>query len=557
MNQHDTGSELLWADGPPRGAWHSFNSTPWLHPWLTRRNLSAIREASSVWREEAKRVLERVDRIPTQFAFIGNIANGMYMRAKAIAQTGAQIQVFVLYGDESIFSDPRWEEYGGFLPTSVSYLASDKWFLKEIETTTPFYQFNVSNAWASMGECDLPSYASSIDFRRWRAFFADLPAFERLQSHDAVLACQKPYVAYLSGRPYAATVMGGDLWLEASRDDELGRLQRTAFARAGCVLGSNPWNYSHARRYGLTNFIQLPIILNENDYSPGPPMERARWEEMSGGNFFVLSTARADDVYKGSQIGLTGFAEFSRNFASARLVFVSWGKHIDRLKETAEKLGISDRIVFVPVCGKRKLVEYLRSADCLLDQFTVGYYGATAIEGAACGTPVIMRFEQDQYEPLFESGPPPFLNASSGTQVANALEFIARSPAERRRELSAKHRNWFMKSHSGKRWAADYFAILAALALGHHFSFKVSPLAAGLSPAEMLYHSEQLASAPTFPNYERTPLLEEHLSRIEDRLSSLATQLALQNHQIAEAGDQMSRLIAPIVRVRRLLGLRR
>ena len=24
MNQNDLGSELLWADGPPRGAWHSF-----------------------------------------------------------------------------------------------------------------------------------------------------------------------------------------------------------------------------------------------------------------------------------------------------------------------------------------------------------------------------------------------------------------------------------------------------------------------------------------------------------------------------------------------------
>ena len=355
--------------------------------------------------------------------------------------------------------------------------------------------------------------------------------------------------------------MGGDLWLEASRDDELGRLQRTAFAQAGCVLGTNPWNYAHARRYGLNNFIQLPIVLNEDDYSPGPPIERARWEEMSGGNFFALSTARADDVYKGSQIGLTGFAEFSRKVPGARLVFVTWGKNIDRLKEIAEKLGISDRIMFVPVCGKRKLVEYLRSADCLLDQFIVGYYGATAIEGAACGTTVIMRYEKAQYEALFESGPPPFLDASTGTQVANALELIAASPAERRSELSAAHRNWFMKSHSGKRWAADYLAILAALALGHRFSFNESPLAAGLSPAEILYHSEQLASAPTFPNYEHIPSLGEHLNRIEDRLSLLATQLARQIENVeqrtAETGRQMSRLIDPIMRVRRLLGMRR
>ena len=113
-----------------------------------------------------------------------------------------------------------------------------------------------------------------------------------------------------------------------------------------------------------------------------------------GGDFFVLSTARADDVYKGSKIGISGFAEFSRTAPGARLVFVSWGRDIGGLKETAQRLGILDRVIFVPVSGKRRLVEYLRSADCLLDQFVVGYYGATALEAAACGTPVIMRYEE-------------------------------------------------------------------------------------------------------------------------------------------------------------------
>ena len=369
-------------------------------------------------------------------------------------------------------------------------------------------------------------------------------------------------MAYLSGRPYAATQMGGDLWFEAARDDELGRLQRAAFANAGCVFGSNPWTYSHARRYGFNNFIQLPLVLNETDYSPGPPIKRSEWQASSGGDFFVLSTARADDVYKGSKIGISGFAEFSRTAPGARLVFVAWGNNIDGLKETAQRLDILDRVIFVPVSGKRLLVEYLRSADCLLDQFHVGYYGATALEGAACGTPVIMRYEAAQYEALLEVGPPPFVNASNSSLVADALDFIARSSVDRRRELSATHRDWFIRAHSGKRWAGDYVAILGALALGHRFSFNESPLAADLSPTEILYHSEQLATAPTFPNYERPRSLGEHLCRIEDRLSLLVTHVARQASRIenlerlsAETGRQLSLLAGPIVRVRKLLGI--
>jgi Glycosyl transferases group 1 len=288
---------------------------------------------------------------------------------------------------------------------------------------------------------------------------------------------------------------------------------------------------------------------------------------------FLFYRLPADDYYKGSGTGLRGFAEFSRRFPAARLLVTTWGNDLEALKKVAERLDILDRVMFIAVAGKRMLVNYLRSADCLLDQLVVGYYGATALEAAACGTPVIMRFEVAQYEALLESGPPPFFNASTSADVANALEWIATHP-ERRPEIAIQNRDWFLKNHSGQRWATDYIAVLGALALGHRFSFVESPLAAGLSPTEILYHSEQLASAPTFPNYERTRSLGEHLNRIEDRLSLLATHIARQSDPIAtlpnlalrienveqrsaETGRQMSLLIDPIIRVRRLLGIRR
>jgi glycosyltransferase involved in cell wall biosynthesis len=561
-----TQQQEIWPDGPPRDAWHSFDATPWLHPWLTRANLRAMREASAGWRAEARRVVERADRVPNNFGFVGNMANVMAMPARYLVRKGVGIEVFRLYGDQSIFSDARWEEYDGVLGEGISYTRVDSSFLDGVQTSFPFSSFDATGEWATMRASDVPSYARDLDFRRWPQYFCNLQAFDRLQAFDALFAAQGPYVAYLSGRPYAATTTGGDIWLECSRDDALGRLQRTAFAQAGCVLVTTPWLFAHARRYGFNNFLYLPFIIDEQVYAPGPPELRAQWHATSGGDFFVLSTARADDYYKGPQIGLRGFAEFSRKFAGARLVVTVWGNNIEAVKKTSTELGISDRVLFMPVAGKRRLIKYLRSADCLLDQFVVGYYGATALEAAACGVPVIMRLEQAQYEALFEGGAPPFVNAVNSTEVANALEFVALDP-ERRHKLSADHRDWFLRNHGGDRWGADYVAVLGALALGHRFSFIESPLAADLSPTEILYHSEQLASAPTFPNYERTPSLEEHLKRIEDRLSLLATRVAQQSdlalrienveQRSAETGRLMSRLIDPIMRVRRLLGIRR
>ena len=226
------------------------------------------------------------------------------------------------------------------------------------------------------------------------------------------------------------------------------------------------------------------------------------------------------------------------------MVVTTWGKNFDAIQSSALQLDIADRVIFAPVAGKRLLVKYLRSADCLLDQFALGYYGATGIEGAACGVPVIMRFEHAQYDALFESGAPPFLNASTSTEVSNALEFLA-TDAERRRELSKKHREWFLISHSGQRWADDYFAILGALALGHKFSFAGSPLAAETSAAERLYHAEQLAAAPEFPNYEKPRAstsemqLSEHVREQSHRISELTAEV---NARLDRIEPQMSKM---------------
>src|SRR5207253_320495 len=136
----------------------------------------------------------------------------------------------------------------------------------------------------------------------------------------------------------------------------------------------NSTSFAHARRYGMRHLIYVPFILDQGTYCPGEPSFREQWRAQSGGHFFVLSTARVDEFYKGSSIGLEGFAVFSRDHPEARLVQLGWGADLPQMRRKLADLGIADRAIMLPAAGKRRLISYLRSADCLIDQFKLGYF---------------------------------------------------------------------------------------------------------------------------------------------------------------------------------------
>ena len=105
----------------------------------------------------------------------------------------------------------------------------------------------------------------------------------------------------------------------------------------------------------------------------------------------------------------------------ARLVVIGWGEDLDFAKNQVAQIGLADSVLFLPTVGKRRLVHYLRAADALMEQFVLGYYGASALEAMACGKPVIMRIEQEQYDALVEVRAPPVLSAENGTDVERHL----------------------------------------------------------------------------------------------------------------------------------------
>jgi glycosyltransferase involved in cell wall biosynthesis len=246
--------------------------------------------------------------------------------------------------------------------------------------------------------------------------------------------------------------------------------------------------------------IYLPFLLDEDKYSPGPPIFREQWCKEVGGDFFVMISSRIDYSFKGSDIAINAFAQFVKGVPTARLIVTDWGKDKSRMELIFEELGISDKVLIVPPAGKRMLIKRLRSADCLIDQLILGYYGASALEAMSCGLPVIMNLNQAQYDSLIPEGCAPVCQADTEKQVLQQLLKLYYN-INYRKVVGTKLREWFLQTHSNKKWGKIYEAILWGVSKKKLPEYDNSPLGVALSIEEIDYHFLELKNAPNFPDY--------------------------------------------------------
>lgn len=481
-----------------REAWHSWDQHPWKHPWLTSKNLRQMRDYSRDFFEREIQNTANMDVRKLKIGFCGNLANNLYFRARPLRREGLDIDIFLHPDDKFVMGQPAWEEFDGVLngPATMQELEAIGVHLQEVPGV---YARLPDEADTSLPLPFLRDYDKSHFLPYVEGpYRATLRA---LHQKDVLWGAQSTYLSYLANRPYVVSQTGGDIWLEASRDDMLGHLQRLAYANARVFVVSNPWSYAHARRYGFRNLIYLPMTLDQTQYCPGHGASRKEWEASTDGNFFVLTTSRLDERNKGSSLAIAGFAEFAKRCPGARLVAPGWGKDHSLAEGALAKLGIADRMIWLPLSGKEKVRDYLRSADVFIDQFVLGYFGAAGLEAMATGLPVIGRTEMAQYEALCETGAPPILQAASAVEVAQALVGLQANSAMRKK-IGENSRKWFLNNHGSSRWYPQYQALFNATAANQRVSWRRSPLSAPLGSDEIEYHRTGLAAAPPFPNYQ-------------------------------------------------------
>lgn len=497
----------------PKDEWDSFDRTPWQHPWMTADNIRRFAAFSKSQLAQLERRLEghrRKTRLlgwlhpsrskPSKgrYAFVCNMANVNYVRAAPLRRREVDVDLVLHPHDDFVFAQPAWEEFDG----EITELGEDPGAkLRQARLPDWVHRYPAESNWESVLLESEKATVTPEQVLLWPEYMPYLRTAEALSRYDALLVSQFPYLGFFSGRPYLFGQIGGEIWFEASRNDPLGILTRRAIEAASAVLVSNPITLPHARRYGLHNLLYVPLPLDEDVYSPGDSADiRSEWRDRIGGDFFVLTSMRMDRYWKGAQHALDGFVRFASRASEARLVVLGWGDDLESARNQVKQLGLLDRVLFLPTVGKKRLVRYLRAADLAIEQFVLGYYGASGLEAMACGKPIIMRIEREQYDALIDVGAPPVLDAQNGLDVEKHLSALYGDRALCRR-IGEQTRDWFIKAQSSERWYKVYRLLLEAIAAGIPLSFSGSPLLEPLSKEEREYHAEQLASAPPFPHY--------------------------------------------------------
>jgi glycosyltransferase involved in cell wall biosynthesis len=475
---------------------------PWDHPFLTAAHIRRFRTYSeAIW--DAAVAHDRTRSEPLDVAFTVNMAQSAYLWAKIAKSFGASPTVYLHPGDNTALSRPEWEEFDGEYPD----VFDGPGFLKThpITPDVPVRVVPMDNR-GILDDVFLFRQGNRTPLYRQLAAspglriepFLGQPAIhpyfawaEALSHHEVVMAPSVPIPAYLSGRPYCAFVVGGDLQNDAGRGDAYGAAIGLAFACARFFVIGNPHILAHCRRLGLTNAVYLPYPINDDIYCPGEGRARREWIDRTGGDTFFLSTARIDKAVKGNAEELwQALGEVCRTRPGVRFVFLAWGHSAAELRERiAGHPDLKDRFLFLPPVGKKRLIDYYRSCDAVIDQFVYGYYGGTGLEAAACGKPVVMRIRPEHYEPLYHGDIAPVWNATTPQEAAAGVAALADS-AQLRVDRGRQMREWLLRTHGKDVAGRRLVAILRLTADGARVPVGLdNPLTEPLTDAEERYHA--------------------------------------------------------------------
>ena len=213
----------------PRDEWHSFDRTPWNDPWMTASNIRAFSDYS---RREIERLSHLVEALPPRarrYAFAGNMANVNYIRAAPLRKRGIDIDLILHPNDNFIFSQPGWEDFDG----SIAELgAAPVAALAEHGLPSWVLRHDLDSNWQQ----NIDRYEVAVPERilMWPQYMPFLPMFEALSKYDALLVSQFPYLGPHSGRPYLFGQVGGEIWFEAARNDEIGNHYASQHRRCLC-----------------------------------------------------------------------------------------------------------------------------------------------------------------------------------------------------------------------------------------------------------------------------------------------------------------------------------
>jgi glycosyltransferase involved in cell wall biosynthesis len=411
-----------------------------------------------------------------KIAHCGNIANTAYTYVKQLRRKGYDIDL-LLDKHESVFGYPQWED-GDFeisgIKTAlkgltvndvVDIVGRGKWgdapkWVKCVGNGIGRRLKDPSIVIDDIKEYKLKQLYSFSRISSFKDPFLSLDWIKAMKQYDVLHTWgRQTALAPLSGKPYIATVVGGDI-MGACGDLELHmptkEMLEKGFRQAKYVIFHDPGLLSFTRRLGLKNATIFPSPVDIDKYKPEKTPLRNNLLNRYNCEIILYNPSRQDWYWKGSDKMIRAFAKFVKEDNNkAHLLLGDWGVDLERTMQLISKLKISEYVDFVPAMAKRRLVEYYNASDVILDafnntDFSFYTFGLITLEALSCGKPVIIDFAPEKLQEHYP-GNIPIRNAKSTTQIYERL--IELNDEERRLEAGRKSREWILKYFNGKKLA--------------------------------------------------------------------------------------------------------
>jgi glycosyltransferase involved in cell wall biosynthesis len=452
---------------------------------------------------------ERNGRAPSVL-HIGNIANNAYLNASILNRAGVDCDV-LCYDYYHVMGCPEWESavfepdaLDQFRPrwseVDLHGFERPRWFAQGLLNTCLNYliarrsRSETEKLWDRLArERDDPPDISSLALNHplpdiglhpdelVSAFQADFPLradrlsrqelaaslgfshlyFDRLRHllslYDLVVGYSVDGIIPLSvgKRPYF-TYEHGTIRTLPFEATPAGRLCALAYSRADVTFITNCDTVIAAEKLRLTDYRFVPHPINEEaPVEPGAASLRRELREKLDADFIAFHPARQHwdaernpNWEKANDIFLEGFARFVKTARPrAAAILIDWGSKVEQSKALINRLGISDRVAWVPPQNAARLASYIKASDVLADQFFLGAWGSTMPRALYFGTPAMLYVNESIHRWCFPEMPP-VVNARSSEDVYTGLCRLL--DEDYRRDLAARARAWYERYHSNR-----------------------------------------------------------------------------------------------------------
>ena len=318
----------------------------------------------------------------------------------------------------------------------------------------------------------------------------------RIGEYDIALVTELgPVFARHSGIPYVFIPTGWDLTCgpfpirsRSSRRRGIGDLSALVVAarlRAGIREAAGIWGAPFApftiaaARLGLSLTDNLPQPLDTDLFSPPREADRPQADSDDGRGLVIFHPSRimiSENRFlvetgqcKRNQVLFEGMAEAVASGIDVRLQLLRRASSPDEDEaiRRIEALGLRGRVEWLDAGRPEgftwaELADLYRSADLVADEFG-GWFGLVAIEGAACGRPVLNHVDSDTMAQMYPDGHP-FLQAATSGEVARAIQIVG--DADRRRQIGESSREWVLRHHDRSvvaRWAEAALSLILSV----------------------------------------------------------------------------------------------